>query len=379
MACILKAPTEDGGGVVVFTTQERDQVIKREPAVEAAVRALKPRWLVGLHHNWHDTAFVYDPLFDFSMAGEDDLVETSGREVPLVTLDACNFVPDFFAGHAGDRFWDVLYIARPVFFKGFREFFSCVRALYDRGHMLRVLCISPVPPYVEADRETVLYELEDLYVEMFSDAERRRLNLLALRHDYPFPLDLETLAHFYRSSKVFTHFAADERRCRVAGYAWAAGLPVVAMEPVGSLLPQGLRRPPYFFEAESYDEFPGLILNALESGPVDDQAAASRVLTSQTVAVLEARLEADFGVTGDQGWAVAGLDIRLGRHHGLGPRPNAVPMRVERLVEALGDEDRVRAAVASGHDPEVALAEAEPPADPAPAPRRFAWPGRRGR
>ena len=379
MASILKAPAPGGVGVVVFTTQERDQVIKREPAVEAAVRSLKPRWRIGLHHNWHDPAFVYDPLFDFSMAGEGDLVETSGREVPLVTLDACNFVPECFAEQTGDRFWDLLYIARPVFFKGFREFFGCVRKLYDLGHMLRVLCICPVPPYVEADRDTVLYEVEDLYREMFSDGERRRFNLLALRHDYPFPLDLETLAHFYRSSKVFAHFAPDERRCRVAGYAWAAGLPVVAKPAVGSLLPEELRRPPYYFQAETHAAFPELIMRALATAPADLAAARTAFLASETTVALKARLEEGFGVPADGAWALAGLDIRLGRHNGIGEGPNTIPMGVDRLVELLADEARVGDAVTASDDPELALAGADQRARPAPSSRRLAWPLRRRR
>jgi hypothetical protein len=377
MACILKAPAS-GHGVVVFTTPERDQVINRESDVRETVATLKDRWRIGLHHNWHDHAFVYDPLFDFSMAGEGDLVEMSGREVPLVTLDACNFVPDVFAERSGDRFWDLLYIARPVFFKGFREFFTCVRALYDRGEMLRVLCICPVPPYDEASRDTVLYELEDLYVEMFSDAERRRFNLLALRHDYPFPLDLETLAHFYRSSKVFTHFAPDERRCRVAGYAWAAGLPVVAMDAVGSLLSPALRHPPYFFEAETYDDFPDQVLRALESGLAETPEAANEFLTARTSGALKARLADGFGVSGDGAWALTGLDIRLGRHHGIGDGPNTIPMRVPELIELLADEDRVSSALATAEDPEMTLAGDVARPDEG-ASRRFGWPLRRRR
>lgn len=105
MACLIKAPSEGSKGVVVFTTQERDRVIRPDRQFAERVAALKDRWLIGLHHNWHDYAFTYDPLYDFSMAGEEDLREVNGREFPLIPLDACNFVPSYFSPARSDRFW----------------------------------------------------------------------------------------------------------------------------------------------------------------------------------------------------------------------------------------------------------------------------------
>ena len=361
MACILKAPTGDGKGVVVFTTPERDQVIKRDAAAEAAVWGLKDRWIVGLHHNWHDHQFDYDELFDFSMAGEGDLIERSGRSFPQVTLDACNFVPPAFAQGGGDRFWDVLYVARPVFFKGFREFFSSVRRMYDSGHRLRVLCICPMPPYQKEEEETVLYDVRNVYEELFSEEERKSFTLLTLDFDYPFPFDLETLAHFYRSSKVFVHFAPDERRCRVAAHAWVTGMPVVAMKAVGSLLPDELRRPPFFYEADGYERFHERILEAHRAPPADFTEPRSLFLDSESRLELLRQLDERFpgaGLGSTDGYALDNLGIRLGRHHGLIPGPNEVPTPLTNLLELLPDEKRVRAAVTVSDDPELALAEA---------------------
>jgi glycosyltransferase involved in cell wall biosynthesis len=362
MACILRAPQTQGKGVVVFTTQERDQVLKREPEVEQAVRGLKDRWVVGLHHNWHDHQFEYNNLFDFSMAGEGDLVECSGRDFPLITLDACNFVPAAFAEEAGDRFWDVLYVARPVFFKGFPEFFSSMRQLYDAGQRLRVLCICSMPPYRKEDEETTLYNVRELYEELFGAEERKSFTLLTLDFDYPFPLDLETLAHFYRSSKVFVHFAPGERRCRVAAYAWVTGIPVVAMEPVGSLLPAELRGPPLFYEAESYDSFPDRIVEAVNATPGSAAEARKHFLETDTRAELRRQLDEQFpdaGLRSDDGYALAELGIRLGRHHGLAPGPNQVPASLASFVGLLTDEIRVRTALEVSDDPESALVDVE--------------------
>jgi glycosyltransferase involved in cell wall biosynthesis len=376
MACVLKVPQPGSAGVVTFTTAERDQAINADESTRAAIAALKPRWIIGLHHNWHDHAFRYDPLFDFSMAGEEDLIEVDGTEVPLVTLDACNFVPDCFEPGHGEPFWDLLYIARPVFFKGFGQFLDAVRELYDGGHRLRVLCIAPVPPPSLTD-ETVT-DVRARYDKLFSPAEQDLFNLLTLDFRYPFPFDLPTLAHFYRSSRAFVHFAPDERRCRVAAYAWATGIPVIGMEPVGSLLPPPLRRTPFFHRVDRYEQFPDRILEALEATSVEaDFGPARREVTPpETIQRLFSRLheltDRVAPTVPTTGGAFEGLDIRLGRHHGLASGTNAVAMKVGELASVLaGDEPRVAEAVRLTSDPEVALSAETAPVAPAVAlPRR---------
>jgi len=324
MACLIRLPGDDGPGVVTVTTQERDNVVRKDAAVAATLARMKPRWMVGLHHNWHDFAFHYDPLFDFSLAGEEDLIEASGKPFPLIPLDACNFVPEYFKpGIPEGKFWDVLYVARAVFFKRIPEFLACMRALYDRGQRLRVLFICPVPPGAGQNKDDTVLDVRKLYESMFTEEEQDLFTLLALDFRYPFPLDLETIAFFYRSSHVFVHFASDERRCRVAAYAWACGLPVVAMEPVGSLLPARLRRPPYFFQADSFEAFPELILTALgASAKGSDVALRPLFVENETTKALDHDLAGQARLRGrpykEGRLAATSLGIRLGRHH-IGP------------------------------------------------------------
>jgi hypothetical protein len=360
VASILKAPSTRSKGVVVFTTQERDHVILPSAALAGKISSLKSRWLVGLHHNWHDWAFEYNPLFDFSMAGEGDLREVSGRDVPLVPLDACNFVPPAFARVGGERFWDVLLVGRAVGFKHLPDFLAAIRRLYDDGDRVRVLAVVAMPPYDEADAGSVFYDLRSTYEQMFTPEERETFTLLDLTFDYPFPLDLETLAFLYRSSRVFVHFAEEERRCRVAAYAWASGLPVVARPSVASLLPQSLRCEPLYFGVEKSGDFPSRILDALKA----QKAGADTSLgVSYFAPATAARrlVEALRGHLGDpaltlEELAADSLDIRLGRHHGISIGGNRVNQTVDELVRLLAEyERRVRAALGAV-DPERVLA-----------------------
>jgi glycosyltransferase involved in cell wall biosynthesis len=373
MAAILRLPDAAGPGVISFTTQERDNAINAAPEVRAAVESLKMEWLVGLHHNWHDHSFRYDPLFDFSFAGDDDLHEVNGTPFPVIGLDACNFTPEVFT--TGDApFWDVLFVARAVYFKRIPEFFRTIRSLYDDGHMVRVLLLSPMPPYDPADEKTAFYGIRAAYERLFSPEEQDLFTLITMDWRYPFPLDLPTLAHFYRSSRIFVHTADDERRCRVAAYAWTSGLPVVGPEPVGSLLPSELRCAPWFFEAATDSDLPSLILDALRAAPLrgrDLDAVRAEVASAGTRSVLVERLAEVARSRGiswsNDGLALERLDIRLGRHNGLGvPGPNRVDPSVAELVEQLANGSAALTGALSTIDPERALEQALG-ATPAPA------------
>lgn len=363
MACILKAPTEGTKGVVTFTTQERDRLIQKDKELQEKIWPLKDRWVVGLHHNWHDYNFVYNPLFDFSMAGEEDLREVSGKHIPLIPMDACNFVPEFFKPSQGEKFWDILYIARAVFFKRIPEFFECIRTLYDRGYRYRVLFICPIPPYDRKGTKTVFYNIRDVYDEMFSDEEKNLFVLLTLNYRYPFPFDLETLAYFYRSSKIFVHFADDEKRCRVAAYAWATGIPVVGMSCVGSLLPKDLRVKPYYYEVSDYSHFPEQMVRALndsKSNKKDFEKVRENFNVVYTKQVLSERLEKLFTANSldyeTSHLSLSNLDVRLGRHYDIGSGPNTISTPLSQFLDVLqNQEEIIKITIMKHQDPEREL------------------------
>jgi hypothetical protein len=370
MACLIRPPAGGARGCVSFTTPERDQVIYRHPEARQAVERLRERFLLGLHHNWHDHGFAYDPLFDFSMAGDGDLVEKDSRPFPRVALDACNFAPPCFCRGTGERFWDVLNVSRAVAFKGLPEFLAAIRAIYDRGRLIRVLQVCPVPP-AAADGST-LHDIRDRFESMFSAVERQSFTLLTMPFDYPFPLDLETLAFLYRSSRVYAHAAPQERRCRTAAYAWASGLPVVARDNVASIVPPALRRPPFWFAYERDETMADAILAALdaacEDGDWDD--VASEFQAEGSVDRLAAFLD---GLAVEQGGAASpapivanGLDLRLGRHHGLAVGMNRVPQTVVAFCDSLCRlSDTELGELARCRDPELALAGEPRRRDPA--------------
>jgi hypothetical protein len=362
MACLIKAPDASGKGCVSFTTPERDTIINKNPQGRAAVETLKSRYFVGLHHNWHDHHFAYDPLFDFSMAGDGDLIEGEGRPFDRIALDACNFAPACFSpGASSEKFWDVICTSRAVFFKGLPEFFQAIRTIYDTGRLVRVLHLCPVPP---ANKEgTVLHDIRQRFESMFSSEERRYFNLMTMEWDNPFPLDLETLAFFYRSSRVYVHSAPQERRARAGAYAWATRIPMVSRENVASILPPEFRRRPFWYAYDEPAEMADAILAAIDGSNADPdwqkladefspRASAERLeLALQNVARKRSETLSSRPIN------PVGFDIRLGRHHGIGGGTNQVDRSV---VNFCGDllrlTDSALAEFAVQRDPELAMA-----------------------
>lgn len=360
-------PNGRGKGCLSFTTQERDHIISKDAGVRASIEAVKKRFLVGLHHNWHDAQFVYDPLFDFSMAGEGDLIAKDGSSFPYIPLDACNFAPPSFdLQKSTEPFWDVLNVSRAVFFKGIPEFLKAIRAAYDQKRFIRVLHLCPVPPAQGGG--TTVENIRDTYEALFSSEERKLFTLMTMEWDYPFPLDMETLAFFYRSSRVYVHAAPEERRCRTAAYAWASGMPVVARENVASIVPQDSRREPFCFLFDKPAEMTDALLRAVDysrrqvSEDRHDWApVASEFQTEQSALRLSSFLDALGAARGepisDREINSSGLDIRLGRHHGLAAGPNGLSQQVSEFCsELMKRSDAELAALDLISDPEMALA-----------------------
>jgi len=367
VACLLKAPDGPLKGCVSFTTQERDNLINGSTGLRAAIQALKRRFVIGLHHNWHDHRFQYDPLFDFSMAGDGDLVEAEGRDFARIPIDACNFAPPCYSLPRNEPFWDILYVARAVAFKGIPEFFGGIRALYDAGHRPRVLFICPLPCPVEIPG---IPDLRKHFEQMFSPEERHRITFLSIDWDYPFPLDAQSLAFFYRNSRIFFHPAPEERRCRTAAYAWAGRMPVASTKNVASILPRSLHRAPFLFAFDSSLSMTPALAAALESNGKSDPAweDVSAEFSAQASAKrMTALLEQ---LAGQYGWGSLSnapinpshLDIRLGRHHGISSGANRVDQSLSQLCHALASlSDGALRSICDSEDPELALRQSCPP------------------
>jgi len=362
MVCLLMPPQGRKKGCVTFTTPERDYVIRKDPEALAAVESIKDRYFIGLHHNWHDFEFVYDPLFDFSMAGEADLIERTGRSFPLLDIECANFVPPQFFLPQGETFWDVINVTRQEGFKNQSEFLKAIRAIYDGGRMLRVLHLCPVPRAKPGEDSVPAIRRE--HEALFSMEERRLFTLMTMDWDHPRPLDMDTVAFFYRSARVFVHTAPDERRSRITAYSFANKMPVVGRDNIGSLLPKELRTEPFFFEYQAADQLADRILDALDrQAPEADWSKVTALFRPENSVI---KLSAFLGkLAADRGEEISALpintghlDYRMARHNMpfLGVTSNSLTQSITEFCEMFRTRSDEELSAASAQDyPEEAL------------------------
>lgn len=338
MACLLKLPINKSKGVVTFTTQEW-KIIAKDVSLRQQLLCTRERYLTGLHFNWHDYKFSPPSLFDFFMAGKEDLRPIDSKPYCLLPIDACNFTPTSYHPVTADsKYWDVLVVGNPVFFKRPEVVLQTIRQLFNLAKKpLRVLYICPLPKYKFFDEDSVFYDVRAYYEMLFSVEERAFFTLLTTTFDSPNPFDRNTLAFFFRSSRVFLHCATDERRCRIAAYAWCAGLPVIAYPSVASILPEPLRCAPGYFEVLDDVQYAPQILAALTVVEHYDSAAYVAELSEiSTVHKLKNELISIFSsknIPFEGALLDKNLDRRLGWHHqGIGGVSNGL---IEPLIDFM--------------------------------------------
>ena len=352
MACLLKTPTENSPGIVSFTTQE-ELLIRNNKRNLDLFKKVKSSYITCLHFNWHNFDYYPDQLFDVHFAGKDDLIINNSLKINLFPLDACNFCPTYFEYKRGEKYWDILYIARSVFFKGIPDFFKSIRLAYDQGKYYRVLFLCPVPP----DKRNEYKRLRREFEKLFTINERYYFNFLPLFEDYPFFFDLETLSHFYKNSKIFVHTAPDERRCRVAAYAFSCGLPVVGKENVGSILNDNFKKEPIFFEVINNDfctqielalaQYPSLEINNESMNMFKDSFSKIK-MKNMFKDYFESR---GFQIKGK--WFCDELNLRLGSHFGLGEGPNLYPKSIGGFLIDLMNANLIKTIKSSNVEREI--------------------------
>mgnify|MGYP003393727698 CR=1 FL=1 len=339
MACILKLSTAKDKGILSITTPAA-RLVRENAALLGALVQLKKKYHVILHHNWHDFNFQDDGLFELHFAGEDDLRARSGEIFPTLGYDACNFTPTCYTKTDSEKLWDILFVGNAVFFKDPITFLKNIKALYAQGRRYRALYLCPIPPYDRRSKSTVIYNIEEIYEEMFTPEEKLLFNLVTLRPNYPRTFDRETLSLFYRNSKIFVHTAPVERRCRVAAYAWCAGMPVVGSASVGSLLPKHLQVAPAFYEVEHPNYAPAIdrALQDRAAGKnynvVDYQKCLRQDFMSEVlVRDLQTKLKEPGLNAGSM--LLQQLDFRLGMQHGFSSTSNNIDLPLWNLFELL--------------------------------------------
>ncbi|MBU79566.1 MAG: hypothetical protein CMD29_05535 [Flavobacteriales bacterium] len=241
---------------MIFTDIERDRLLREKYKI---LEKLKTDWILGLHHNyWVDNKFIYNPVFDFSIATKDDLVELNGINFPQFRASCVNFNDNnLWRFNDYPKHWDVLNIAKDVEYKNNMAFVQAVRKMYNLGFKRRVLFIVSTE-FKKTQNKNALYQS---YLKYFSSKERQLFNLILIDSSSP-AFDFKTLSIFYNNAKIFCSTSLTEHRPRLPSYAITCGLPIVVSSSVSTLFPVDLRKEPYVFTVTKGD-FSDQIIKAI--------------------------------------------------------------------------------------------------------------------
>lgn len=314
MACLIKLPVEGCRGVLSFTTGE-EAVLARESRLRDLYTSLRERFVTCLHYNHYLHAPGLE--FDLHLGDEGDITPELFGRVRHAPLTACNFAGSYFSPAENiQKYWDILFIGRLIDYKGIPQFFDAIRDVYNKKKLLRVLMLCP------SNDEVAARAAKKMFDAYFTSKEQEYFNLVFLRENFPYFFDRETLAFFYRSSRIFVQASAVERRGRVAGYAWSSGLPVVGGSNIAEGLPPELRHEPAFWSVNKDNSlssriivahvFSGLAQNRLDQRVIDHFSVRGSIPVFKNAIKEILKMESGSSLNDMN---LSDLDMRLARNH----------------------------------------------------------------
>jgi glycosyltransferase involved in cell wall biosynthesis len=331
MACVIKKPDETKG-VISFTSPEHREVLKGE--TKEYLINNRDKWIYLQHHNWQPCQ--HDNFYDSNLCNYNDL-QNSGH---CLDMDCCNFSPGVYEYGDNERFFDVIYVARCVFFKRVEVFFHVCKSLLQKRPNTKILFVCPIP-----GEDCQPQNPKQMYLDMFSREERKNFVCMFLDYDYPFTLSKEVLSHFYKSSKVFLHTSNNERHPRVCSYAWASGMSVVGYPNLSTFLPNEFNKEPYFYKVGNDNEYVSQIIKAIEN-PVQKSnydKIKYHVGENFSIETLKSKLKELFELKGlnftDSNIYWKNLDFRMGRHCVISLGDNSLPISVPDLMKRAEQTD----------------------------------------
>lgn len=248
MATILKKPSKDSKGIVVFTHKELnyfrgrpskpkglnwfspkfyfDQGLKvlLSPFYQSKLEKLQKNYVVGIHWGWFARDVKTPSWVNFHLAGKE--TATFVDNPFIIPLGSSSFTPVCMQPNGADKYWDIICVAKSTKVKMYDELLKSIRRVYDQGHNYKVLFV--VASNMHEPKSDYYSDLLDDYNQMFSAKERENFTIIKTDPQTGFQgFSYTFISHLYNQSKVFTLFTQREGVAKVIKEAQLCGLPVV--------------------------------------------------------------------------------------------------------------------------------------------------------
>lgn len=316
MVFILKEPQTKSKGILVFTAKEKQILNSGLPGVNTCLKRLRQKYVVGLYWGFYEANVPDWPFTDFYLAPHGSIDRVPDAKLPQIPVSGRNFTPAAFAvpPKNQEKFWDVLTVGRPAKWKRFDEFLKAVRIMVDKRPETTALIVCSVPD--NADPKKYDLTLPQQFDRLFSEAEREKITLLWLtQRGDAYPMLPNTMAHFFKQSRLFALFSEYEGAARVVSEALLCGLPVVLRKGMrgGTADFVDDKNACQFDTTEQAAQQMLSILDGKKKTKVNAQGLAEKMSETHTVPWLEGELKKVFKMLKEP-WKGSIKTENLGRH-----------------------------------------------------------------
>ena len=248
MATILKKPSQNSKGLIVFSHKEMnyfkgrpsrprgikwfspkfyfDQALKVAliPVYKKKLARLKKDYFIGIHWGGFSRNIKTPFWVDFHLSGKD--TATFVDDPYIIPLGSSNFTPPIMRPMGTEKYWDIICVAKAIKVKKYDELLKSIRRIYDTGREFKVVFVI-ASNFVETKSHYYTELLNDYY-KMFSAKERENFTIIKTDPNLGFQgFSYSFISHLYNSTKVFTMFTQREGVAKVIKEAQLCGLPIV--------------------------------------------------------------------------------------------------------------------------------------------------------
>jgi len=226
MVSILKSPTADSRGIIVFTHKERFLFDGRISTLDEQLQRVKESYVVGMHWGIYQSDVDPVPYVDFHLARPNTVSFTDESTIRRIPLASYNFIPERFREMEIPEDWDLITVAHSTRRKRNRELLEVIRRMYDEGNIIDVLFICGKPSSKKGPQWD--YEFFERYENDFTEEEQRHIEIATpVRDEDLFPIPNSLFPYFYNASTVSVLFSEVEGNPKVLHEALLCGTPVI--------------------------------------------------------------------------------------------------------------------------------------------------------
>jgi glycosyltransferase involved in cell wall biosynthesis len=227
MVTILKKPTDDSKGILVFTHKEKYIFESYSSILIPIFAGIKQSYVAGMHWGFFQPNNQNFDLIDFHLATKSAVEFKDQNSSKIIDMVSRNFIPDYLEPSSKKPIYDILYIGRLSKVKRVHEILDVFKRLSNIDVDFSALLILNGPG--TPNRLNSSFDTKS--VEYYENYFKHMKNVTFVYQNNKFDLFPHViLKDIYNYAKCFTLFTQREGESRVIHEALMCGTPVVVRE-----------------------------------------------------------------------------------------------------------------------------------------------------